>query len=126
MAQMASELEFYSEELPNPQLGGDMRAEAGSRLRELATGQSDMVSASVAIEKPTHRETDDLYQARVVAYIRPESVVAVEKENRPFSALQASLTPWSVGCARDERDFASLGSDPSSRSRLGGAGPNRR
>jgi ribosome-associated translation inhibitor RaiA len=91
MTQMAFEFEFYSEELPNLQLEDDMRAEAGSRLRELAMGQSDMVGASVAIEKPTHGETDYLYQARVVAYIRPENIVAVEKEDGPMSALQAAL-----------------------------------
>lgn len=91
MPQMAFEFEFYSEELPNPQLEDDMRAEAGSRLRELAMGHDDMVGASVAIERPARGETDYLYRARVVAYIRPENIVAVEKEDGPINALQAAL-----------------------------------
>lgn len=91
MPQMAFEFEFYSESLPNPQLEDDLRAEAGRRLQALATGHDDMVGASVAIEKPVHGETAHLYEARVVAYIKPENIVAVEKEDGAMAALQAAL-----------------------------------
>jgi ribosome-associated translation inhibitor RaiA len=88
---MAFEFEFYSEDLPSPQLEEEMRAEAGRRMRELAMGQDDMVGASVAIEKPAHGETTYLYEARVVAYIKPGNVVAAKKADSGMSALQEAL-----------------------------------
>jgi ribosome-associated translation inhibitor RaiA len=91
MPQMAFEFEFYSEDVPNPQLEDDMRAEAGRRMRELATGQDDMVGASVAVEKPAHGETAYLYEARVVAYIKPENIVAAKKADGAMTALQEAL-----------------------------------
>lgn len=91
MPQMAFEFEFYSEDITNSQLKDDLRMEAGSRLRPLAEGHDDMVGASVAIEKPARRESAYLYQARVIAYIKPENIVAVEKEESAMAALQAAL-----------------------------------
>jgi ribosome-associated translation inhibitor RaiA len=85
------EFEFYSEGMPNPQLDDDLRAEADSRLRALAEGRTDMTGASVAVEKPAHGETAYIYKARVVAFIRPDNIVAVEKEDGAMAALQAAL-----------------------------------
>jgi ribosome-associated translation inhibitor RaiA len=85
------EFEFYSEDMPNSQLDDDLRMEADSRLRALAEGRTDMIGASVAVEKPAHGETAYIYQARIVAFIRPDNIVAVEKEDSAMAALQAAL-----------------------------------
>jgi ribosome-associated translation inhibitor RaiA len=82
------EFEFYAE-VPDPEYA--LRAEAENRLRELAAGHSDMIGASVALEQPAHGETPYVYQARVVAYIRPDNVVAVEKGETAETALKGAL-----------------------------------
>jgi ribosome-associated translation inhibitor RaiA len=85
------DLEFYSEGIEQPSLEDDLWAEADSRLRELATGHDDMIGGSVAVEKPAERESAFVYQARVVAHIKPDHIVAVEKEDGPMAALQSAL-----------------------------------
>lgn len=85
------DFEFYMEESPNPQLEEDLRLEALTRLRELAEGHQDIIGASVAVEKPAKKETSFVFQARVVAYVRPENIAAVEKEDSPMAALQSVL-----------------------------------
>ena len=66
--------------------------EADRKLRALAEGHSDMIGASVAIEELTGVETPHVYQARVVAYIRPNNIVAVEKRDSPESALKGAIS----------------------------------
>lgn len=85
------EFEFYMENSSNPELAEDLRMEAESRLRDLARGHQDMIGASVAIEKPAKKETDYIFQARVVAYVRPNHIAAVEKGQSPMAALQSAL-----------------------------------
>lgn len=82
------QFEFYRE-VPDPEYA--LRAESENRLRELAAGHSDMIGASVAVEQPAHGETPYVYQARVVAYIRPDNVVAVEKAETAETALKGAL-----------------------------------
>jgi ribosome-associated translation inhibitor RaiA len=65
--------------------------EAERRLRELAAGQTDMIGAAVAVEALAGQETAHVFQARVVAYIRPENIVAVEKGKAPQTALKGAL-----------------------------------
>jgi hypothetical protein len=65
--------------------------EAERRLRELAQGQTDMVGAAVAVESLAGQETPHVFQARVVAYTRPDNVVAVEKGEAPETALKGAL-----------------------------------
>ena len=78
-----TEIEHYTDELI---------AEADRRLRALAEGHSDMIGASVAMEELTGGETPHVYQARVIAYIRPDNVVAVEKSDSPEAALKGALS----------------------------------
>ena len=82
------DFEFYS---PVSELNG-LRDEAERRLRKLSGGQRDMVGAAVTIERPAHGETSFLYQARVVAYVKPENVAAVEKADTAEAALKAALS----------------------------------
>jgi ribosome-associated translation inhibitor RaiA len=82
------EFEFHSE-VPDPH--GELRAEVERRLRGLAAGHEDLIGASVVVEQPVEAETPYLYRARVVAYVRPEDVVAVEKAALPMTALRGAL-----------------------------------
>jgi ribosome-associated translation inhibitor RaiA len=80
--------EFYSEiDQPDEAL----RREAEERMRALAEGHRDMIGASVAVEELTGSETPYRYEARVVAYIKPDNLVAVEKAEHALPALKAAL-----------------------------------
>lgn len=85
------DFEFYSEDLPNPELEDDLWAEAWNRVQELARGHDDMIGASVAVERVEHRETAHVYRARLVGYIKPDNIVTVEKADSPMAALQQAL-----------------------------------
>jgi hypothetical protein len=84
--------EFHTE---IPDLGAafenELREEAESRLRVLAEGHTDLVGASVALEELALTESSYLYQARVVAYGRPDHVAAAEKQGTPEGALRGAL-----------------------------------
>lgn len=82
------DFEFYS---PVRALDG-LRAEAERRLRKLAAGRRDMIGASVTVERPAHGETSFVYRARIVAYVKPENVAAVEKADSAEAALKAALS----------------------------------
>ena len=81
-------VEFQSEDLPDDSA---LRAEAERDLRSLADEAHDMVGASVAIERLGHGETPYLYRARVVAYVRPENIAAVERADSVRGALKGAL-----------------------------------
>jgi ribosome-associated translation inhibitor RaiA len=83
------EFEFLSE-IREPERG--LFEEAEGRLRELAEGHDDMTGASVAVEELTQEETRHLYQARVVTYIKPANIAAVEKAETPEAALDGALS----------------------------------
>ncbi len=65
--------------------------ETARRLRDLAGGHDDLTGASVALEELGGVETPYVYQARVVVYIRPDNVVAVEKDDALETALKGAL-----------------------------------
>jgi hypothetical protein len=81
--------EFYVGE--NAQVPDEAKAKARQRMLALAEGHHDVIGASVALERPAVRESAYLYEARVVAFVRPDNVVAVEKADTPEGALKASL-----------------------------------
>jgi ribosome-associated translation inhibitor RaiA len=57
----------------------------------LAEGHDDMIGASGAIERVEHQETPHVYQARMVAYIKPDNIVTKEKADNPMAALDQAL-----------------------------------
>jgi ribosome-associated translation inhibitor RaiA len=73
------------------QLGTVLREEAERQLRQLATGHTDIIGASVALEELTRATTPSRYLARIVTYARPQSVAAVEKGPTPTEALRGAL-----------------------------------
>mgnify|MGYP006303696047 FL=1 len=70
----------------------EMRREADRRLRELTYDHNDIVGAAVAVEELTGSETPHLYEARVVAYMRPNNLTVVEKASEALQALQNALS----------------------------------
>ncbi|MGC9335281.1 MAG: HPF/RaiA family ribosome-associated protein [Anaerolineae bacterium] len=83
------DFEFYSE-VPDP--GDELRAESLERLLALAEGHDDLIGASVALEELTGATTPYRYQVRVIAFIRPDNIAAVEKAETSLGALKGALT----------------------------------
>jgi ribosome-associated translation inhibitor RaiA len=69
----------------------ELRAEAEGRLRALTDGHTDITGASVAVEELTRDTTPHLYEVRVVVYMRPQDVFAVEKQETAAGALKGAL-----------------------------------
>ncbi|MGD8626107.1 MAG: HPF/RaiA family ribosome-associated protein [Anaerolineae bacterium] len=82
------DFEFYAE-IPDP--GDALRTEALNRLLALAEGHDDIIGASVAMEELTGESTPHRFQARVVAFVRPDNVAAVEKSSTAEGALNGAL-----------------------------------
>ncbi len=85
-------IEFRNEVGLPDDVKAEMRSEAESRLWALREGHTDMVSAEVTMEELTGDTTPHLYEVRVVVYMRPESVVGVEKQETAIGALRGSLS----------------------------------
>lgn len=83
------DFEFYSE-VPDPE--DVLRSEALNRLLALTEGHDDIIGASVAVEELTGDTTPHRYQVRVVAFIRPDNIAAVEKAETARGALKGALT----------------------------------
>ncbi len=84
------DFEFYSEA---PKTANKLKNEAEQRLRELAEGHTDMIGASVVLEPVARKqsETPMLYEARIVAYIRPSKLVTTEQAKTVAEALLGAL-----------------------------------
>lgn len=85
-------LEFYNEAPLLEELELELAAEADTRLRELAEGHKDIIDASVSVEELTGEETPHRYQVRVVVYMRPENIAAIEKQETVEGALKGALS----------------------------------
>ncbi|MGC9357998.1 MAG: HPF/RaiA family ribosome-associated protein [Anaerolineae bacterium] len=80
--------EFLNEtERPDEPLRTEMR----EQLLELAADHKDMIGASVALEELSGSSTPHQFQARIVVYMRPDNVVAVEKGKTAILATQQAM-----------------------------------
>jgi len=85
-------LDFYVDfNIEDPNVGEEFNLEAEQRLRNLATGHSDLIGASVSLEKIVEAESPYLYQVRIVLYKRPEDIAVIEKESEPITTLNNAL-----------------------------------
>ena len=66
--------------------------EAETRLRKLQKGHTDLIGAAVSIEQPAKAQTDFVYRARVVVYIRPENMAAAAQAADAMGALKEALS----------------------------------
>lgn len=62
-----------------------------ARLRELAQDRTDFIGAAATVEELTQENTPRFYRARIVAYIRPTDIAAIEKQDTPERALRGAL-----------------------------------
>jgi hypothetical protein len=89
MDEMDFTLEFHTD-LDSSPFEDSLFAEADRRLRELRGDHTDMIGATVTIRTEAARETP-LYEATVVATVRPDNIVAREQDRSPEIALGAAL-----------------------------------
>ncbi len=89
MAEVNFSYEFYTK-IPDP--NDEMRDMAESRLRALTEGHDDVTGAAVSMSELTHEETPNYFQARVVVYVRPTNIVAIEKDQSPLTALKNAIS----------------------------------
>lgn len=62
-----------------------------ARLRELAEDHTDFIGAAATVEELTREDTPHFYRARIVAYIRPADIAAIENQDTPERALRGAL-----------------------------------
>lgn len=83
----------FRNEVPLPEnVKAKLRSEAEGQIRSLAEGHTDVIGASVATEELTGSTTPHRYEVRVVVYMRPEHVAAVEKQETVEGALNGALS----------------------------------
>ncbi len=66
--------------------------EADRRLRALTENKTDLVGAAVSLEGIGKGEHSFLYQARIVAYMRPKQIASVAKNENPRFAIKDALS----------------------------------
>ena len=88
MSRLDFHIEFHDE---RTKMSGTLKDQAETRLRALAADRNDLIGASIGVEELAQDETPHIYRARVVAYIRPENIVAVEKADALDVALKRAL-----------------------------------
>jgi ribosome-associated translation inhibitor RaiA len=81
----------FTTRIPDP-AAGRLEAEADQRLRDLASTHTDMIGAAVVVEELSNSETPHAYRARVVVYIRPQNIAAIEVADAPELALDQALS----------------------------------
>jgi hypothetical protein len=88
-----SELDFHIDmniEVPN--IKADLLMESEQRLRALTENRNDFIGASISVEDIAGVEDRFLYQARIVAYLKPENIAVVEKRESAERALKDALS----------------------------------
>ena len=88
-----NELDFtieFNSDLDDNLFEARLMEEAESRLRDLSEGHDDVIGAAVTIREQAAGQTP-IYEATVVAYVRPENIAGKEKDESPQAALKAAL-----------------------------------
>lgn len=70
----------------------NLKTEAEQRLRALTENRNDFIGASISVEEIAGVEDSYLYQARIVAYLKPENIAVVEKRETAETALNDALS----------------------------------
>jgi ribosome-associated translation inhibitor RaiA len=88
-----SELDFHVDFfIETPELGDELIAEAEQRLYALAENHKDFIGAAISVEDIAGVEDRFLYQARIVAYMKPENIAVIEKRESAQTAFKDALT----------------------------------
>jgi hypothetical protein len=88
-----SELDFHIDYfIEVPDVKEDFIEEISEGLHSLAEGHDDFIGASVTVEEIAGVEDPFIYQARMVAYIRPENIAVIAKRETSETALKEALS----------------------------------
>ncbi|HHX64042.1 MAG TPA: hypothetical protein GX702_04040 [Chloroflexi bacterium] len=82
------DFEFHTDE---ESLREDLRADAEMALRGLAEEYSGITGAAVSVERMTRATVPHRFRARIVLYMQPSNMVAVEKDDTAAGALRKAL-----------------------------------
>jgi ribosome-associated translation inhibitor RaiA len=74
-----------------PVLPEKLQDEVERRLLALAEHRTDLKGASIAVSQPADRDVPFIYQARILVYMRPDEVVAIEKSDTLEGALKGAV-----------------------------------
>jgi hypothetical protein len=88
-----SELNFHVDfniEVSN--FDANLKTEAEQRLRALTENRNDFIGASISVEEIAGVEESYLYQATIVAYLKPENIAVVEKRETAETAFNDALS----------------------------------
>lgn len=114
-----NELDFHAEfniEVPNFET--NLMIESEQRLRALTENRNDFIGASISVERIAGVEEIFLYQARIVAYLKPENIAVLEKRETAESALRDAVSTIEERI-RSERDKRrNIWKQPKKRSQL--------
>ena len=74
-----------------PDAGDEFKRETEQRLRELAAAHSDIIGASVALEKTADTQSYEVYRVRVLVHKRPQDIVVTKQDSDPMVTLRDAL-----------------------------------
>lgn len=89
MASTAFPVEFHSD---TDGFTSELREKTLHRLQELRADHTDLVGAAVTVEDIAKGDEPFRFQFKVVAYMRPDRVVASEKADNVRSAMKGALS----------------------------------
>lgn len=89
MASEAFPIEFHSD---TDSFTDDLHDKTLQRLRQLKGDHTDIVGAAVTVEDIAKGDEPFRFQFKVVAYMRPDRVVASEKADNVRSAMKGALS----------------------------------
>jgi ribosome-associated translation inhibitor RaiA len=72
-------------------VSNEFKRETELRLRELASTDTDIIGAAVALERTADTQTHDMYRVRIIVYKRPQDIVVTKHERDPMVALRDAL-----------------------------------
>jgi ribosome-associated translation inhibitor RaiA len=89
MASKRFPIEFHSE---TDGFTSSLREKTSKRLRELGEDHSDIVGAAVTVNDIAKGDEPFRFQFKVVAYIRPNRLVASEKADNVRTAMKGAMS----------------------------------
>lgn len=88
MSELDFHIDYFIEDL---ELEDEFLDKLEADLRQMGEDHRDMIGAAVTVEEIAGVEESYLYEARIVAYVRPKNLNATEKAGAPDVALKNAL-----------------------------------
>ena len=75
-----------------PDLPESLEIESSERIQALNKDRQDLIGALISLDEIAGVKDPFLYEARIVAYKKPENIAVSAKENSPEAALKQALS----------------------------------